>query len=86
MEKPRLYVTMSRAADYRGGVAKIVKAKNWKTVQNPNGMMRPFKILSGHEFLTDYPWMSMSDYDAEFGTENGQAKSEQGRLYQKRSS
>jgi hypothetical protein len=28
MEKPRLYVTMSRAADYRGGVAKIIKAKN----------------------------------------------------------
>lgn len=84
MEKPRLYVTMSRAADYRGGVAKIIKAKNWKTDQNPNGMMRPFKILRGHEFLTDYPWMSISDYDAEFGTENGQAKGE-GRLYPRRS-
>lgn len=83
MEKPRLYVTMSRAADYRGGVAKIVKAKNWKTDVNPNGMMRPFKILRGHEFITDYPWMSISDYDAEFGTENGQAKD--GRLYPRRS-
>lgn len=74
LEKPRLYVTLSRQPDMQGAVAQMVKAKNWKTTVNPNGMMRPFNIIMGHKFSSSYPWMSVSEFDSIFGTENGKPK------------
>jgi hypothetical protein len=44
-EKPRLYLSM----DY--GKIKIVKAKNWRTNENPNGMVNEFNIAGGWKFL-----------------------------------
>lgn len=43
----RLYINM----EY--GRAKIVKGKNWRTMENPNGMMIDFKIVSGWKILPD---------------------------------
>lgn len=70
MEKPRLYVTMSRSEDLAGAYMKIVKAKNWKTERNPNGLVRPFNVVMGHRFMSSHDWMSVDEYDALFGTEN----------------
>lgn len=42
LEKPRLYITMSRQ-----NVCRIVKAKNWKTSENPNGKSIRYKIRDG---------------------------------------
>ena len=48
LEKPRLYMAMDR------GKIKIVKAKIWRNhEQNPNGLIRDFKIISGWKFLPD---------------------------------
>lgn len=41
LEKPRLYVTLDH------GVAKIVKAKNWRGTLNPNGKICAFNIWNG---------------------------------------
>jgi hypothetical protein len=46
-EKPRTYLSM----DY--GHMKFVKAKNWRTMENPNGMEIDFKIVSGWKFLPE---------------------------------
>lgn len=61
LEKPRLYVTMSRTPDMSGGVVRIVKAKNWKTFSNPNGKMQHFTIVDGHRFVCDGSWRYESD-------------------------
>lgn len=74
LEKPRLYLTLSRQQDMQGAVAQMVKAKNWKTTVNPNGMLRPFHCIMGHKFTSSYPWMSIAEFDAIFGTENGKPK------------
>lgn len=44
-EKPRLYLAMD------SGRMTIVKAKNWKTDVNPNGMIHDFKLVQGSEFI-----------------------------------
>ncbi len=49
-EKPRLYLSVD------DGIIKIVKAKNWKGGQNPNGMVRRFKLVGGWKFLPDAEW------------------------------
>lgn len=61
MEKPRLYVTMSRTEDLSGGIIKIVKAKNWKTLSNPNGKIQHFTITDGCNFSSDGTWHYESD-------------------------
>lgn len=46
MEKPRLYLAMDN------GVLKIIKAKNWATKDNPNGLEYRFKLVDGCKFIT----------------------------------
>jgi len=50
LEKARLYLTMEP------GKARIVKAKNWKTFENPNGLEIDFKLAEGCKFFTDKGW------------------------------
>ena len=50
LEKPRLYLAMSP------GKLKIVKAKNWKTDRNPNGLQYSFKVAQGCRFTTVRDW------------------------------
>ena len=50
LEKPRLYLAMAPHA------LKIVKAKNWKTDQNPNGKQIDFKVVSGCQFIKQRDW------------------------------
>lgn len=71
MQKPRLYLLMSRLDDYSGNVVQMVKAKNWKTTENPNGMLRRFNVIGGYNVTSKFPWMSVSSYDAKFDTVNG---------------
>lgn len=63
LEKPRLYIAMDR------GKIKIVKAKAWRDHDvNPNGLMKTFKLVSGHKFLSTSEWVDekKSKY-AEYG-------------------
>ena len=50
LEKPRLALAMSP------GVLKIVKAKNWKNAENPNGKEVHFKIVNGCDFIQTKDW------------------------------
>ena len=43
-ERARLYLSMDN------GKLKIVKAKNWKTEVNPNGIGYTFKLVDGCKF------------------------------------
>lgn len=63
LEKPRLYITMSRTEDLSGGIVKVVKAKNWKTLSNPNGKIQHFTIADGCRFSSDGTWHYESDED-----------------------
>ncbi len=51
LEKPRLALAMEP------GVLKIVKAKNWKTSDNPNGKQTDFKIINGCKFIQVDGWV-----------------------------
>jgi hypothetical protein len=44
-ERARLYLSMD------AGKLKIVKAKNWRTEVNPNGMLYNFKLIDGCKFI-----------------------------------
>jgi len=50
-EKPRLYCSLEF------GKISIVKAKNWKAHENPNGMCRKFKLAGGWRFIPDGLWV-----------------------------
>ena len=54
LEKPRLYVTLDHS------VAKIVKAKNWRGVNNPNGKICNVRIVNGSDLSGD-EWHRQSD-------------------------
>jgi hypothetical protein len=47
LEKPRLALAME------AGKIKIVKAKNWRTDKNPNGLYREFKLVKGYKFCDE---------------------------------
>lgn len=50
LEKSRLYITLERQfKEY--GKCKIIKAKNWRTDQNPNQMEFRFDLLQGCKFM-----------------------------------
>lgn len=51
LEKPRLYLSMSN-----NGVCKIVKAKNWRTSENPNRMQCCYKLVQGCHFYVTKDW------------------------------
>lgn len=50
LEKPRLYLALEP------GVCRIVKAKNWKTATNPNGLQLKFKTVDGCKLLPQGDW------------------------------
>ncbi len=55
LEKPRLYLTMSK--EYPGGRISIEKCKNWANPgYNPNGLTRHFMLVKGCKFVTDKDW------------------------------
>jgi hypothetical protein len=54
LEKPRLALSMSP------GKIKIVKAKNWKTTENPNGLELEFKLVQGCKFIEDALWIKVN--------------------------
>lgn len=47
---PRLYLSIDNS------LLKIVKAKNWKTHENPNGKIHEFKLINGSQFLPQGLW------------------------------
>lgn len=57
LEKPRLYLALDR------GRCKIVKAKNWKSHFNPNGLVMTFKLHNGFEFQPTSLWRHESDVE-----------------------
>ena len=50
IEKARLYLALDR------NTIKIVKAKNWATETNPNGLAKDFKLIQGAKFISESPW------------------------------
>lgn len=50
LEKARLYLAMEP------GRLKIVKAKNWASQNNPNGLFIDFKLVNGCEFINTSSW------------------------------
>lgn len=48
---PSLYLNL-----YKGGKAKIVKLKDWKEEENPNGMACDFRLVNGATWIQDSPW------------------------------
>jgi hypothetical protein len=54
VEKPRLYLSLSN--DYPGHSIKIVKCKNWRTSENPNGLERRFKLVNGCQLIELNDW------------------------------
>jgi hypothetical protein len=50
LEKARLYLAMEQ------GRLKIVKAKNWQTSLNPNGLGIDFKLVQGCKFVYENDW------------------------------
>ena len=50
LEKARLYLAME------GGKIKIVKAKNWTSDINPNGLELSFKLVQGCKFIIQRDW------------------------------
>ena len=56
LEKPRLAVSLKR-----GGTAKILKAKNWKTSLNPNKLIRKYKLAQGWYFSPQGSWMEETE-------------------------
>ncbi|MBW1768011.1 MAG: hypothetical protein JRJ65_13315, partial [Deltaproteobacteria bacterium] len=50
LEKPRLALAMD------SGILKVVKAKNWKTEKNPNGLKTNFKLVNGCKFIQQGKW------------------------------
>jgi len=50
LEKPRLYLSME------SGTLKIIKAKNWRGSENPNGKQICFKVVNGCKFIQTKGW------------------------------
>ncbi len=50
LEKPRLYLALEP------GLCRIVKAKNWKTATNPNGLQLKFKTVNACRLLPQGDW------------------------------
>ena len=50
LEKPRLALAID------SGVLKIVKAKNWRTGENPNGKQIGFKLVNGWNLNPKGDW------------------------------
>jgi len=57
LEKPRLYLALEP------GLIKIVKAKNWCTKDNPNGLQLKFKIVDGCRFLPQGEWHQSTEQE-----------------------
>ena len=55
LDEARLYVTLMSNPP-AGGIAKIEKAKNWRTERNPNALQSDFKIVNGSKILMIGDW------------------------------
>ncbi len=55
LEKPRLYLTID------SGKLTIVKCKNWANTQNPNGLIKEFKLVGGWKFIQTCKWKQVQD-------------------------
>jgi len=55
LDRARLYIAID------DGIIKIVKAKNWATFKNPNGLIRKFKLVQGWNFIGESDWMSVDE-------------------------
>jgi len=49
-DKSRLYLSME------SGSIEIIKGKNWATKQNPDGLVRHFKLVNGCKFIPQDEW------------------------------
>jgi hypothetical protein len=57
LEKARLYLALNRPTKpNEHNRAKIVKAKNWATESNPNGLCIDFKLIQGCRFKVERDW------------------------------
>ena len=57
LEKARLYLALNRPTKpNEHNKAKIVKAKNWATESNPNGLCIDFKLVQGCRFTVEKNW------------------------------
>lgn len=83
LEKPRLYISLSEAVKGAVSVAKIIKAKNFKTSWNPNGMQIDFKIEgrgSRISELTEWRYLTQTEREIQnrkYEVELGQKKPEE---------
>ena len=61
-EAPRLYINLKWDDDGKSGIIKLVKAKNWRGEDNPNGKMRRYWIYDkGSRWEVDDPWRYPED-------------------------
>lgn len=56
IEKPRLALAVDYYPEKKHGTVKIVKAKNFKSGINPNGMMMDFNIVDGAKLIERQGW------------------------------
>jgi hypothetical protein len=55
LEKPRLALAME------SGRVKIVKAKNWRTAKNPNGLYKEYGLVNGCKIVNESDWFYDDD-------------------------
>jgi len=55
LEKPRLYLALNH------GKLTVVKAKNWRTRENPNNQEIRFKLVDGCKFIAQGNWYRRED-------------------------
>lgn len=55
-EKARLYLALDYLPENRVNRLKIVDAKAWRGTQNPRGMYRHYKLVSGSKFIAQDSW------------------------------
>lgn len=59
LSRSRLYLSID------DGIIKIVKAKNWATEENPNGLCRRFKLIQGWKFISTSEWLTPEQIENE---------------------
>lgn len=62
LDLAELYITFDR-----GGIAKILKAKNWLGKDNPNFKMMRYKIVGGWKIIASDVWHRKEDEEVAFG-------------------
>ncbi len=55
-EKARLVINLDPVEGGSGNIAKITKAKNWRTFENPSGLQKYYHLHGGCQFSADEEW------------------------------